>query len=33
MDELLALRLLGRIMDWKEDVATREYKWCVDFQA
>lgn len=27
MDESLALRLLGRIMKWPEDVATREYKW------
>ncbi len=27
MDERFALRLLGRIMNWSEEVATREYKW------
>lgn len=27
MDELLALRLLRRIMNWTEETATREYKW------
>jgi hypothetical protein len=27
MDEQLALRLLGRIMQWTEEVATREYAW------
>ncbi len=27
MDEQLALRLLGRIMKWNEEVATREYAW------
>lgn len=27
MDEQLALRLLGRIMQWNEEVATREYAW------
>jgi hypothetical protein len=27
MDEQLALRLLGRIMQWDEEVATREYAW------
>lgn len=27
MDEQLALRLLGRIMQWGEDVATQEYAW------
>ena len=27
MDEQLALRLLRRIMQWGEDVATQEYAW------
>jgi hypothetical protein len=27
MDERLALRLLGRIMRWGEDIATQEYAW------
>jgi hypothetical protein len=27
MDEQLALRLLRRIMQWAEDVATQEYAW------